>query len=448
MKTVFLFVVPPVVGALIGFLTNVIAIRMLFRPLREARVFGIRLPFTPGVLPRQRKKLADNIGAMAERELFTAELLRERLKQEDIRASLLGAISKAVDSFLSHPLAGFFETDTFGFGDFAASLFADFIGSDIFDGLIKIFFDSFSVNSGKSPGEILGAEKIQKLERDIEGFIERELRDRGDLIAEQAGAAFAPMYPEAAAGFMRFLRQKEIHRELETQGRIFLRGAILRLNVFQRFFISAAQYDKTLHERMPEIIDDLIGQLESLFAEETVRQRFLHFIHGLIGRFLSGGNKEPAKMIARLLVSRVDRPLGELLPALGAENIRDLLADMIGRDGGNDFCENFKKNLLKRYGQEKIGYLLSVDEKKKEELEGRICSALLHAAELGMEKTLDTLNVRAMVSRRIDSLDMLRVERIILDVMANQLKWIDIFGAILGFLIGLFQVGFSWLLRF
>jgi uncharacterized membrane protein YheB (UPF0754 family) len=43
---------------------------------------------------------------------------------------------------------------------------------------------------------------------------------------------------------------------------------------------------------------------------------------------------------------------------------------------------------------------------------------------------------------------MLRVEGIILDVMANQFKWIDIFGAVLGFLIGLCQAGFSWLLRF
>jgi uncharacterized membrane protein YheB (UPF0754 family) len=448
MKTILFFAVPPVVGALIGFVTNVIAIRMLFRPLREVRVFGIRLPFTPGVLPRQRKKLADSIGAMAERELFTAELLRERLKQEDLRAGLLGAISKAVDSFLSRPLAGFFETDTSGFGNFTASLFADFTGGDVFDGLIKIFFDSLSVNSGKSPGEILGAERIQKLERDIEGFIERELRDKREMIAEQAGAAFAPMYPDAAAGFIHFLRRQEIHRELESQGRIFLAGAILKLNVFQRFFISAAQYDRTLHDRMPEIIDDLIGQLENLFAEETVRRRFLDFINRLILRFLSGGNKGPAKMISRLFISQADRPLGELLSALGMESPRNLLADIIGRDGGNDFCGNFKKNLLERYGQEKIGYLLSIDEKKKEELEGRICSALLCAAELGMEKALGTLNVRAMVSRRIDSLDMLRVERIILDVMANQLKWIDIFGAILGFLIGLFQAGFSWMLRF
>jgi uncharacterized membrane protein YheB (UPF0754 family) len=44
-------------------------------------------------------------------------------------------------------------------------------------------------------------------------------------------------------------------------------------------------------------------------------------------------------------------------------------------------------------------------------------------------------------------MDMIRVEGIILDVMANQLKWIDVFGAILGFLIGVFQALFSWIMR-
>ncbi|MDR0302848.1 MAG: DUF445 family protein, partial [Treponema sp.] len=50
--------VPPIAGAIIGFVTNVVAIRMLFRPLKEIRFLGARLPFTPGILPKQRQKLA------------------------------------------------------------------------------------------------------------------------------------------------------------------------------------------------------------------------------------------------------------------------------------------------------------------------------------------------------------------------------------------------------
>jgi uncharacterized membrane protein YheB (UPF0754 family) len=55
--------------------------------------------------------------------------------------------------------------------------------------------------------------------------------------------------------------------------------------------------------------------------------------------------------------------------------------------------------------------------------------------------------VKVLVSDRIDSLDMLRVEKIVLDVMAGQLKWINFFGAILGALIGFIQVFLSLFTR-
>jgi uncharacterized membrane protein YheB (UPF0754 family) len=52
-----------------------------------------------------------------------------------------------------------------------------------------------------------------------------------------------------------------------------------------------------------------------------------------------------------------------------------------------------------------------------------------------------------MISGRVNSLEMERVEGIVLDVMARELKWIDVFGGVLGFLIGIFQALFTWLLR-
>ena len=44
-----------------------------------------------------------------------------------------------------------------------------------------------------------------------------------------------------------------------------------------------------------------------------------------------------------------------------------------------------------------------------------------------------------MVTQRIDSLDMLAVEGLVSAVIADQLKWINVFGAILGAIMGLVQ---------
>ena len=48
----------PLIGAVIGYCTNYIAVKMLFYPRKEIRVFGHRLPFTPGAIPKGQQRLA------------------------------------------------------------------------------------------------------------------------------------------------------------------------------------------------------------------------------------------------------------------------------------------------------------------------------------------------------------------------------------------------------
>ena len=235
MNRILLFSIPPIAGAIIGYVTNAIAIKMLFRPLKAIYIFGFKLPFTPGILPRQRKRLALSIGAMVERELLTAEVLRSRLANIDIK--------------------------------------------------------NFQV-----------------------------------IVTD-------------------FLRREDIRKEFESKGRILMRNIFSKMNTLQRFFVSAGQYDQTLEQKMPEIIDELIKSVETLLQEDRIKAKILAAVDGQI------------------------------------ENI------------------------------------------------------------------LASINIKTLVSDRIDSLEMERVEKIILDVMADQFKWINVFGGLLGFLIGLFQSAFVYFFK-
>jgi len=73
----------PVIGALIGYLTNFIAVKMLFYPRKEIRLFGRRLPLTPGAIPRGRARLATSIGAVVQNNLLTREAVETRLLSEE-----------------------------------------------------------------------------------------------------------------------------------------------------------------------------------------------------------------------------------------------------------------------------------------------------------------------------------------------------------------------------
>ncbi len=70
-------VMPPVLGGVIGYFTNDLAITMLFRPYRPIFIGRYRLPFTPGLIPRNQNRLAQRISDSIMRSLLTPEELQQ-----------------------------------------------------------------------------------------------------------------------------------------------------------------------------------------------------------------------------------------------------------------------------------------------------------------------------------------------------------------------------------
>ncbi|RIO96441.1 DUF445 family protein [Staphylococcus gallinarum] len=87
-----------VIGALIGGITNVIAVRMLFHPFKTYYIFKKRVPFTPGLIPKRRGEIADKIGQVVEEHLLTESVFKSKLNaqssKEAIEALLLQQIAK------------------------------------------------------------------------------------------------------------------------------------------------------------------------------------------------------------------------------------------------------------------------------------------------------------------------------------------------------------------
>jgi uncharacterized membrane protein YheB (UPF0754 family) len=452
-KTVLLVTVPPLAGAVIGFVTNVIAIRMLFRPLREVRVFGIRLPFTPGILPRQRRKLAENIGAMVERELVTPEIVRQWLRQPAVRENVRASVARFTATVLDAPLRDMFKTEnnTTELSACIRSVVLAFARSPAFEQIAAACLAPAIDQLDVSLFDLLqkrGENGDEALEASVGCFIEKEMRHHAELIGERIQDEAENRYADAAGAFIRLLRRDDVHRQLETQGRIFLAGAVLKLNVFQRLFISAAQYDRTLHERMPEIIDGLIEQTSGLLADETVRRRLLALLGNSLSRLLAGEQSPVSRVMAGLVIAQGKKPLREIFSALGVSSVYEALQHLLALAGhGDTFFTAVHYSLIEQYGDSTLGSLLALDDARKKNIDCLLASQLLHLADTHIENALASVNVKALVSERINSLEMIRVERIVLDVVANQLKWIDVFGAILGFTIGLFQSICSWLFR-
>lgn len=104
----------------VGWLTNVLAIWMIFNPYQEKYIASFKMPFTPGVVAKNRNRFADSMGSFVEKELLKANSAAELLennrakitdkglqyfKEQDYR--LLFSLLKNKDSLIAEQLINF-----------------------------------------------------------------------------------------------------------------------------------------------------------------------------------------------------------------------------------------------------------------------------------------------------------------------------------------------------
>lgn len=90
-----------IVGSVIGGFTNLIAIRMLFRPYKAVYLFGKQLPFTPGLIPKRQKELAQQLGKVVVEYLITPESLHERIMNDTSKQNMKEFVGAEVKKFLT-----------------------------------------------------------------------------------------------------------------------------------------------------------------------------------------------------------------------------------------------------------------------------------------------------------------------------------------------------------
>ena len=109
------FIARPLVGAVIGYITNDIAIRMLFRPRTAKYIFGYKIPFTPGLIPKEKSRIASSIGDAISKNLMNREVLEKTLLADEMIDKIKKGINdfvniqksnnETVEQFLSHYLS-------------------------------------------------------------------------------------------------------------------------------------------------------------------------------------------------------------------------------------------------------------------------------------------------------------------------------------------------------
>jgi uncharacterized membrane protein YheB (UPF0754 family) len=515
------YLIPPFVGALIGYVTNYVAIRMLFRPLHPWRIFGLRLPLTPGVIPARRGELAIRMGEMVGSHLLTTPDVVGALEGGSFRRELHLAVSDKLAALLDRDLGPACALVPAPFAprldDLAASIAGrivhhagDFLAGDAFAATLQrtvaARFDAVLERSLASYADDAAlATLIKHLETCLEQALqsavvadavgqfidsrsERLLRSehslRELLPAELVNAlldALEKEVPPLLDTFGGLLYDPAFRQRLTTGIRQGLRGfldSLTGLTGLLSGFLNLEQIDS----KIPAILDQVGEEAARWLREPGTQAQVAALLRGRIEAFLA---RSPASIVASLSYEKVDgvrcflrsqavtaicspgtaktlgRLLNDSLQRFKERSFSSLLGNLLPASGRDYLVATATTALLRQLRSPQataaatvlltdqlqqllrrpLGRLSArVPADLRDELDVLFCQQAEEVLRREVPALLGVLNIRQMVEDKVNQLDILQVEELLLSVMKEQFTYINLFGALLGFLLGLLNI--------
>ncbi len=511
---------PPLLGALIGYLTNKVAIRMLFRPLNPWYIMGKRVPMTPGIIPSKRHDLAENIGEMVGEQLLTATDIGAALSTERFQGHLHQLVDDRVKEILSRDLGpvqtvvprrfrtyariglrtlkyqmragvrGYIDSPSFsetmddilpkqleilgrrqlnellgtedreGFyalvESFLAQLLTDQKNVDLLGGRLKKLLTEAAV-AGKSIGDFLPKEVEHLICSTVEEQVpqllaqvavmlsEPPMRDRLVLAIKGGMENFLDGLGPMAAMAKGFIDMETLDGTIRTwleEKEDALADWLSKPEIQERVSRALAERTKTFlatplanllikiePEKLHTVCQQVAAQMMTALNSEGIQSAVAMMIREQLEGMIDQGRISLAEFATMLLrKERMDgmrqTVVSELHTLLKSEQVRRLLDKVVN-------------SMVDQVTSKPLGVL---QELMPSGVRNGITDYIVLSADRMLIREVPglvkLLNIKEMVTEKVDSLDLMRLERLLLSIMEEQFKYINLFGALLGFLIG------------
>ena len=261
------YIVTPIIGAIIGYVTNWIAVKMLFRPRKEVRVFGKRLPFTPGVIPRGQARLAKAVGNVVETQLLTPEESEKEFKshiqawveeQKQSEDTLHSAAVKIVEEEKVDDFAASVEEDLTDF--LSEKVIAMEPGKLIVD---KVVQEAQSKLADSMFGMMLGGSFIEKIAGQIQEGIDAYIAENArGYIEKEVVAASEELQAKPIPEVTGFFEEKGIY-DPEFLWRLYKRIIEEKLPALLSSLKLSAVVEERINAMKVEEVEELVLSIMS-----------------------------------------------------------------------------------------------------------------------------------------------------------------------------------------
>lgn len=279
-----IYIIGALIGAVIGYITNWLAIKMLFRPREAKYIFGMKLPFTPGLIPKEKSRIANKVGETVGTHLLNSDSLSKALKDDKIKAKFNEVAKEKINQVInSNSTLEDSLKDTLGENYYAlkenminniAKTILESIKEEEFKNKVKFYIvDSIKEGLNKKPEKIIDFINSNKFREVIINTLEEE--KTRDIIG------------------------KALLKEVKTLGKEDLTiEEVIPENI--KPYIE--EYVKSQKDTLVDIIKNLLRDDE---VSHKIKSAINDNIPSIVSMFLSGD------VIYGKLVSLVDKSLNE-----------------------------------------------------------------------------------------------------------------------------------------
>lgn len=494
------YIIGALVGAIIGYITNWLAIKMLFKPYTEKRILGIKIPFTPGLIPKEQKRIAKSVGEAIGEHLLTTETITGALSNDLMKNHIkswigekLNALSKntrSIREVMEGALKESYESLRNNLTSYMHQMIMFKLRSEeTVEVASKLLMKKLKKLLNKSNKEVIEYLKSSKISSNIEssilGFKEGEefkeitiklIKENSEKIFKSSNT----LYEVIPGGLYNALKvyiynsRYDISRDLESlikqpkvqeQIRMFLEDSISsNFNPLIAKFISVDM-----------VLGKITGYVEDYLQKDEGVQNVSIFIISLLDKISNKNLGDILKGIPENSVYEVylylsdfikEKIISEQFVKEGLEVLEKSLESMgTLEDTLNNFSDHWKEQLssyvhssleafvnsseiesnLHGFIERIINSLEKVEikslfEKDKEKIESLSFEIIYSGVNKFIEKEapeiIKVINIPKIVEDQVNSFEVDYAEKIIIDIAHKELSAITWLGALLGGILG------------
>ncbi|NRR02377.1 DUF445 family protein [Brevibacillus sp. RS1.1] len=366
------------VGSVIGGVTNELAIRMLFKPVKPWYIGRWKVPFTPGLIPRRRDDIAIQMGRLVEEHLLTTEGVKRALNQSGLESTLTGWMNTIARDWMTDERS---------------------LRQALLTVMPQLFKEDGTWSEGvRAPIEAKWGTFVDQV---LAQYEEKKLRELvTDNGRERLDAALGSVSELLLKRFREYLHSPEGQQTLQNMVRGLLGGGGGMFGGLVGMFLGD---DKILGKILP--------YLDELLQSRELSERVHYFLH-----------KEADKLL--------DKNVGEVVAWIGRDQVDDWARKL--------FAKLEEQSL--RIVDEPLSRLTApISETVTTELVPRLAKWMVDTLQQNIERIFSRLTIRDIVTRQVEGFPIERIEEMVVGISGKEFRMITVLGFILGGIIGLVQ---------